>query len=239
MELLCHHARGNYVPCEEEVGENNHGICIYPEEVCDGIPQCPNATDESLDKCQKYFPSAAHVQCDRPNIENGMTVPTLAIRCNGIIECSSGEDEANCQLSNIILYAVLLPGLVVLFVVSFCVLLWETNHFDEKDHPNETIDSAQLSFEENETDLKYQMIKFQSKPNRDKINRSFFQALLAKHNGNYPNALNEIKVSTEYKMLNRNTSLSTFSKKWTQILQNQFLKMLIQKILFRFGYDHL
>ena len=196
QELLCHHARANYVPCQEG-GLNNDGICIYPEEVCDGIPQCPNATDESLDKCQNYFSNATKIQCDRPNIGNGITIPTLAIRCNGIIECSNGEDEANCHLSNIILYAVLLPGLVVLFLISFCVL-WQTNIFDDDEDPNETIDLAQLSFEENDQDLKYQMIKFQSKLNREEINRSYFQAILAKHEGKYPDALNKMKVSTKY-----------------------------------------
>lgn len=193
MELLCHQARGNYVSCEEveEEGENNHGICIYPEEVCDGIPQCPNATDESLDKCQNYFSSAADLQCDRPNIVNGMTVPTWAIRCNGIIECSNGEDETNCQLSSIVLYAVLLPGMVVLFVISFCVL-WRTN-LHNYDPNEETLDLAKLSFEEDEQDLKYQMIMFQSKPNREDINRSYFQAILAKNEGSFSNALNLMK----------------------------------------------
>ena len=185
-EYLCQFATGNSVPCEEENLHDQHGICIFPEEVCDGIPHCPNATDETLDKCGKYFSHAAQMECDRPNIKNELKVSTLAIRCNGISECADGEDEANCQFSQIILYAALLPGLVSLFTISYYVL--------SRTNITEAVHLDHLPTEECESQARYQMLKCQLKSNRGQTNRKYFQETMNKHGGQYYKALNDMKV---------------------------------------------
>lgn len=194
MEYTCKFASGgNYIPCQRvEDGENQDGICIYPEEVCDGIPQCPNATDEALDTCRKYFSSAAQVECQRPNVqlENGMTVPTLAIRCNGIVECADGQDELNCKLSTIILYTVLLPGLLIICVTSYCVL--SKIPIQSIDELHQSVEN--ISFDCDEINLRYKMMKVQTSLNRQDLNQAYFQFVLEKHGGKYSKALNEIKV---------------------------------------------
>ena len=192
LEYSCNFAtKGNNIPCQKSVdGVDLHGICIYPEEVCDGIPHCPNATDEVLDECKKYLSSAAQIECERPNVqlENGMTILTLAIRCNGIVECADGQDEANCQFSNIILYAVLLPGLLFCCVLSYCTLSRITLRIKEG------VNLEALSFEDDEINLRFNMSKMQDSLNREEVNRAYFQYVLVKHDRKYSEALNEIKV---------------------------------------------
>ena len=199
MEYLCHFTSSYSVPCQEEDLLDQHGICIFPEEVCDGIPHCPNATDETLSKCKQYFSNAAQMKCHRPNIGNGLKVPTLAIRCNGIPECEDGEDEANCQFSKMILYVALLPGSVILFVISYCVL----SHTHELGKKNT---KEQLCIEGSDSDKRYHLITSQFKMNRGLVNRRYFQEVLDKHSGQHHKALNDMKVGTFVCFLTSNSN---------------------------------
>ena len=38
-------------------GINYHQLCITEDMWCDGIPQCPDLSDEELKECTKYFPT--------------------------------------------------------------------------------------------------------------------------------------------------------------------------------------
>ena len=56
------------IPCK-----NDPTRCVLPSEMCDGFPQCPNATDESLDNCSHKFPSSATFECTKA-ISNNFTI---------------------------------------------------------------------------------------------------------------------------------------------------------------------
>ena len=110
----------NYVtvPCKSD-----KRLCIRPDEVCDGIPHCPGGTDEDLNDCEQYFPTSATLNCTKPgNIGNNITIQIKATICNGIKECSNGEDELECIDKTLITGVTVLFTLVFMLAISTCVI---------------------------------------------------------------------------------------------------------------------
>ncbi|XP_041470849.1 suppressor of tumorigenicity 14 protein-like isoform X1 [Lytechinus variegatus] len=72
--------------------ENLHlcgsGECIYDYNVCDGVSQCSNGTDEENCVCQSW-----QVIC--PN--NNTCMPWW-IRCDGVDDCGDNSDEQDCPV---------------------------------------------------------------------------------------------------------------------------------------------
>lgn len=71
---------------ETEFGCSRSGPCIELFMLCDGIPQCPNLSDE-LD----CAPDATVFTC----LESGERVP-VSLRCDGLTDCRDGTDEQGC-----------------------------------------------------------------------------------------------------------------------------------------------
>lgn len=66
--------------------------CIEKSQVCDGVPQCQDRSDEL--ECAKYMEGCAH-QCD----DGSRCIPSSFL-CDGERDCADSSDEASCGTSN-------------------------------------------------------------------------------------------------------------------------------------------
>ena len=166
--------------------KTNSTLCVLDEEVCDGIPQCPDGSDEDLDTCKDFFPPSATVKCSKVGIENRMSVPILAIPCNSIIECVDGIDEEHCGYENWIAGITLGVGLLFITIVSTIVVsLTEL-------YNTETVDLDKAIQELDEIQIRNLVV--QSQPiDHEVYNKKYFQMTLDKFEGNYSQALNYCK----------------------------------------------
>lgn len=78
---------------------NTYQLCIPEEMFCDGIPQCPDLSDEIFELCIDYFPTTATEICPAKDIFNNKTIKIKAVKCNGVFECKDQLDEENCKVS--------------------------------------------------------------------------------------------------------------------------------------------
>ena len=88
-------------PCSKSTFKCKSGKCIPGIQKCDGIPQCKDGEDESLENCKSSFPPTATYgapdhKCLKPNIYN-MEIEIMAVPCNKIPECEGGGDEDGCD----------------------------------------------------------------------------------------------------------------------------------------------
>ena len=112
------------VPCA-----NNKSLCIKPEEVCDGIPHCPNATDEAQSLSCLTFAKSATFECAKRDIGNNLTVWIKATKCNGVPECANGEDEIDCVQTELITGLILAVSLIIFVTISTIIV--RNTHIDE------------------------------------------------------------------------------------------------------------
>ena len=98
----------------------SHELCIPISQLCNGIPQCPDGSDEDLDRCLQYFPAntPSDLTCDAANIYNNKTVRIKAVRCNGVVECKDNLDEKDCKVDKNILLVTIGLGLVILLILT-------------------------------------------------------------------------------------------------------------------------
>ena len=103
---------------------NNILHCIHPDLVCDGHAACDDAKDEELtfkciDKLTKSnaIKPEATVICTSKMYEDKQ-MKTVAVACNGVVECADGEDEGwLCTNSSIPVYGTLFICVILLLVV--------------------------------------------------------------------------------------------------------------------------
>ena len=162
-------------------------MCIKPHEVCDGIPHCPNATDEALHSCK--FAKSANFECRKPDIGNDVTVWIKATKCNGIPECADREDEMDCVNTELITGVILAVSLIVFTTVSTIVV----NKTKLSDAPT----AAHLQ-DLNERELRIYIISQQGKDIGKRASNELYQRYIARF-GNHRKAINKIKV---YKFIN-------------------------------------
>ena len=167
--------------------KSNSSICLFDWEVCDGIPQCPDGSDEDLEHCSQYFPPSATISCSKVGIGNDMDVPILAIPCNNIVECSDGIDEENCGFENWILGIALGAGLLIITIIStLMVSLIELNDYSQ------TIDLKEVSENENAIEVRNLVIQLQQ-TDHELYNKIYFEMVLDQFQANYSQTLNYCK----------------------------------------------
>lgn len=78
-------------PCLADQFLCAHGQkCIEQTQVCDGVPQCQDRSDEL--GCAEHMDGCAH-QCD----DKSRCIPNTFL-CDGERDCLDGSDEANCGM---------------------------------------------------------------------------------------------------------------------------------------------
>ena len=110
----------DYFHCQR----NNSQVCLHPELLCDGHPQCDGGEDELLELCLGSYLKSGIVDeyataiCTSPMYSNMKMVATA---CDGISQCAGNLDEAGCGDRN---YGALVSA--VLMLVLFTALqIWE------------------------------------------------------------------------------------------------------------------
>ena len=105
----------NFFPCSE--------MCLHPDLVCDGHPQCPNNEDEDFTLCKDtYFSKKivtpfASFKCFSQVYP---VVYTIATACNSIEECFGGLDEISCG-DDSITTPLLVFSIASAVVIFFCL----------------------------------------------------------------------------------------------------------------------
>ena len=123
------------------------GLCLHPDMQCDGHSQCPFAEDENLNVCFERWVGAklvsqyASLKCSGTR-HPGMNI--LSIPCDGIVECSDGQDEAHCKSNSIGSYLLIgsCTGIIIFYLALRLlrglnkiqeknILRKDKKHFDE------------------------------------------------------------------------------------------------------------
>ena len=117
-QLLCTHS--DRFPCDK----SGDDFCMTKKDQCNGIPHCPNAEDEDFEMCSKQgaFSPLATITCLRKNVYN-VNITINAVKCDGIIECATGEDEEDCKPPNYTYYIFGGTLLLILFLDALVILL--------------------------------------------------------------------------------------------------------------------
>lgn len=170
-------------------------LCLDPlTYTCDGVPQCPDASDEGLDLCEKYSPTANFVICQAASIYNNITMNVRAVRCNGISECESGEDENGCDVDKDTLLISILLGLVVILIISIMTVKCIEGYKSELVQDRSVVEA--FSKEPNIEKLQALVVVSQTAKLRKWINIVFFQVIVRVHKADYREALNSLKVAS-------------------------------------------
>ncbi|XP_012055337.1 PREDICTED: limulus clotting factor C-like [Atta cephalotes] len=65
----------------------DNGECIHKDNMCNGIQDCADGSDETSEKCRSIYCPPTAFRCSYGACING------DLRCNGVIECVDGSDE--------------------------------------------------------------------------------------------------------------------------------------------------
>lgn len=65
----------------------DNGECIHKDNMCNGIRDCADGSDETSEKCRSIYCPPTAFRCSYGACING------DLRCNGVVECVDGSDE--------------------------------------------------------------------------------------------------------------------------------------------------
>ncbi|XP_039947505.1 modular serine protease-like [Bactrocera tryoni] len=74
--------------CGESEMQCKNGVCIDSDKLCDGIRDCPEGEDETLEKCAPFTCQSFAYRCAYGACIEGKAA------CNGTVECHDGSDES-------------------------------------------------------------------------------------------------------------------------------------------------
>ena len=190
-------------------GINYHQLCITEDMWCDGIPQCPDLSDEDLKECTKYFPTNSMDvnACEAANIFNNVTIYTRPVRCNAIIECrnDSDDDEANCRVDNGFPDAMIIIALVILFGISVFTVM--SVGILEKCEKGNLVERFATDMEPGTlANIQPLIVVNQGTKQQKSINQSFMRHLNKLHENDYSLILRALKVVDELLLLEAQNS---------------------------------
>ena len=160
-------------------GETN--LCAYDYQVCDGVANCPQGEDESLEEClgREAFSDLATIECPKKDIYN-VTITIRAVPCDGNQECKNNEDEQNCSLPDYILLVPLVTIMTILAIIGYFLWKSTTVAFTMK-NPKATLPLDLELLHGTET-LREMIFQAQSLENSEEINSEFINAEVKIHN---------------------------------------------------------
>ena len=161
---------------------------------CDGVPQCPDLSDEAFELCLDYFPTTANEVCLAADIFNNKTIKIKAAKCNGVVECKGQKDEEKCKVNKNTLTYITVFGLVLLFIIA--VLTVSSVELSEKDKFSWNFTERLATHEEPDILLKTSplVVVSQGTKHQKNINHSFMQVLKKIHRKDLPLILKTLKV---------------------------------------------
>ena len=121
----------DYFNCTES------GLCVHPDLVCDGHPQCPGGEDENLEKCHsKYILSKivkpfASYKCKSLFYEK---MEMYATPCNNVIECFDGSDESHCRQDKRMTY-ILIGSSIGIILLYFTLRIYKCHEEESRGQP--------------------------------------------------------------------------------------------------------
>ena len=189
MRLIC---KNNPlpIPCSTD-----SKLCIDPDQVCDGIANCPDGEDEEFDRCNndlEVFSPLATVTCNKSNIHN-VNITIKAVKCDNKSECSNGEDEEECFLEDYISTTFLLSLVPICSFVT--LIMWSLTIRVLKPSNPDPIDLKSLGMKHQTEELETYMYQIQHSRYSKSINHAFIRMELRWHNGLTNETICCIKVS--------------------------------------------
>ncbi|CAK9297011.1 unnamed protein product, partial [Gordionus sp. m RMFG-2023] len=98
--------------------------CVSPEDICNGVLDCYDGSDERLN-CKSLEGKFSQLKANKSKCQAGeyecateVCIP-ISRRCNGLVECSDGSDELNCNIKLVAIgQEFLLPNMTSTFATK-------------------------------------------------------------------------------------------------------------------------
>ena len=156
-------------------------FCSYNSEVCDGTANCPDGEDELFDNCKTYFPPLATIECLKKDAYN-INITIKAFKCDGIVACEFGEDEAHCSLPDY--YLLIALPIVAIFNSVIALIMWRsTIKYLPPINQKQELSEEELETKHDTISLKTIMNEAQGSTERKILNNRFLQMEMKKHDG--------------------------------------------------------
>ena len=187
------HSRDSF-QCKGHWYDDTKYNCVSESQKCNGIPECPDGSDEEFELCQDSFSSSASLTiCEAADVFNNKTVTIKAVQCNGIAECLNRSDEIGCGIDNQSFTITVVIGAFIILIASILLTLhMDISRVDKEVQENQ---SSNPSFETMEQErLQSYVVLGQRSSQRKLFNQTFYQYLMKIFESNSGEALNFLKV---------------------------------------------
>ena len=173
----------------------NPDLCVFEGRICDGIANCPDAEDESIEECGNGFHPLATLVCDKADILN-VNITTKAVPCNGIVECKDGSDELNCSSSLSDEYMTYAFIAISVLITIFSFIYWKHTVRQFKPiNQDQTLTKEDFELLHGTMTLQTRVLQMQSYPDAETVNTSIISLELKHHNKSFSETALCIKVS--------------------------------------------